>query len=258
MAVVENVFSGYKKAKISMSTRIDTQHVIHHFNSIAADYERWKEKSSYYYNAVIQSLRHMIPPGKRILELGCGTGAILDSLTPSYGLGIDISPEMIAYARQKRPHLQFEVADIEQLQMPQPFDYVVLVDLVEHLCNLEGSFRNLWNILPPKTIIISSSVNPLWAPILHIAERFGLKMPEGGHRWPSLRELTALIDTLGFNILHKDRRIILPKRVPFLSDFLNQIYPHRGPLAHLCLIQIIAFEKPFSHKSEKLPVSAFG
>ena len=34
-------------------------------------------------------MRFLIPPGKRVLELGCGRGELLAALEPSYGVGVD-------------------------------------------------------------------------------------------------------------------------------------------------------------------------
>jgi hypothetical protein len=36
-------------------------------------------------------MRFLIPPGKRVFELGCGSGDLLAALEPSYGVGVDFS-----------------------------------------------------------------------------------------------------------------------------------------------------------------------
>jgi len=226
-----------------MSLSFETQAVAKHFGSLAGEYEEWKRKASYYYRYVMAGLREIIPPGRHVLEIGCGTGAILDSLRPSVGLGIDLSPEMIAVAREKRPHLRFEVGDIERLRLTESFDYIVMVDLVEHVSNLRGAFDNLARMAGPETTVVSSSANPLWAPVLHLAEYFKLKMPEGDHRWPSSGELQILIESSGFEIIGQDYRMIMPKRFPWISETLNRLYPRQGPLAQLALIQIVIFRK---------------
>src|ERR1700750_358675 len=43
-------------------------------------------------------MRFLIPPGKRVLELGCGRGELLAALQPSYGVGVDFGAETIARA----------------------------------------------------------------------------------------------------------------------------------------------------------------
>ena len=51
-----------------------------------------------------------------ILELGCGTGGLLNALKPKRGVGIDFSPAMLEVARKRYPELEFREGDIEQLK----------------------------------------------------------------------------------------------------------------------------------------------
>src|SRR6266478_2019707 len=64
--------------------------------------------------------------GERILDLGCGTGALTAELAASGAelLGVDRSPEMIAEACKKFPHLRFAVCDARTLQFSNEFDAV--------------------------------------------------------------------------------------------------------------------------------------
>ena len=51
-------------------------------------------------------------PGERIIDLGCGTGALTAEIAAAGAevVGIDASEAMIARARELYPHLRFEVA----------------------------------------------------------------------------------------------------------------------------------------------------
>lgn len=220
--------------------------VEHHFDSLASEYEVWKKRAWYYHAAVKSLLQEFVPPGKRVLELGCGTGAILESLRPSAGVGVDVSSAMIEEARRLRPQFTFSVGRAEKLELPRPVDFVVMVDLVEHIPDLEAAFRGLAHAVSSQTLIISTSANPLWAPILHLAERLKLKMPEGPHRWPNLNELRDLCQRTGFEIETIAHRMIMPISIPGISDFLNRVYPRQGFLARFCLIQAVAFRRQAS------------
>src|ERR1700739_3574904 len=52
-------------------------------------------------------MKFLIPPGKRVLELGCGSGDLLAALEPSYGVGGDFGAETLARARGRFPPLNF-------------------------------------------------------------------------------------------------------------------------------------------------------
>src|ERR1019366_1727554 len=79
-------------------------------------------------------MRFLIPPGKRVLELGCGRGELLAALEPSYGVGVDFGARTIAKARELHRDLQFVLGDVEDpatlATIEGPFDYIVIADTI--------------------------------------------------------------------------------------------------------------------------------
>lgn len=64
--------------------------------------------------------------GERIMDLGCGTGELANEISASGAsvLGMDLSSSMIETAKQKFPHLSFQVADGETFHTSAPYDAV--------------------------------------------------------------------------------------------------------------------------------------
>ncbi|HLD07033.1 MAG TPA: class I SAM-dependent methyltransferase, partial [Candidatus Nanoarchaeia archaeon] len=86
-----------------------------------------------YERLIISLLKKIIPPGSRILDIGCGTGRYLRSLRPSYGVGVDISPKMIAVAqRQAGKNLSFLVGDAAALSLKGAFDYIIAIETIAY------------------------------------------------------------------------------------------------------------------------------
>lgn len=210
-----------------------------HFEAIADDYDRWKERSSYYYELLSGAYREFVPPGASILEIGCGTGTLLAKLRPRRGVGVDISPKMVEIAAAKFRDLSFLVADAEALDLGETFEFVIVPDVIEHLFDVSAMFRSARRHCGPGSRVIVTSVNPLWAPVLHLAERLGLKMPEGEHRWLSSKELRsrAIEAALGPDAIYG--RILLPKRIPLLASFLNGFAARVRSARPLCLTQVL-------------------
>jgi len=73
-----------------------------------------------------------VPPGRRWLDVGCGTGALAETVlalaAPGGVVGIDPSPAYVAFARERvtDPRARFEVGDARALRAPTAaFDAVV-------------------------------------------------------------------------------------------------------------------------------------
>ncbi|MGO8869932.1 MAG: class I SAM-dependent DNA methyltransferase [Acidimicrobiales bacterium] len=79
------------------------------------------------------------PEAQRLLELGCGTGAILAQLTSVPSLtGLDRSPEMLAVASQRVPSARLLQGDMASFALGERFDVVVCVfDSLNHLLAFE-------------------------------------------------------------------------------------------------------------------------
>lgn len=215
------------------------ENVREHFEGIAGEYDRWKEKSAYYYRLLTGICREHVPEGTSVLEIGCGTGTLLHSLRPSRGLGVDISPAMVEIASTKFPSLAFRVADAEAFDPGESFDYVIVPDVVEHLSDPGAMFRSARKACHPGTRVIITCVNPLWAPVLHLAERLGQKMPEGEHRWLPAEELRQLSEAAGFEIAELRGRILCPKEVPLVARALNRAAGRLSFLRPICLVHVL-------------------
>jgi ubiquinone/menaquinone biosynthesis C-methylase UbiE len=84
-----------------------------------------------------------VRPGQRVLDVGCGTGALALTLSGAVGpngevFGIDASPGMIEFSRRKASRagakVDFRVALIERLPFPDSsFDRVVNTLVMHHL-----------------------------------------------------------------------------------------------------------------------------
>src|SRR6476661_5436329 len=80
---------------------------------IAAKREEYIRKNRYFYDKLKKTLRYIIEPGKRVLELRCETGHLLAAVEPAYGVGVEISDAMVQVAREKNPALHFVRSELE-------------------------------------------------------------------------------------------------------------------------------------------------
>jgi len=91
------------------------------------------------------------PPPARILDIGCGTGAVIQALDSDYTrTGLDISQAMITEACLKNPGaIEWIHADILEYACDTPYDVLVSASTLHWLRPLDGLFTHLQGLLIP-------------------------------------------------------------------------------------------------------------
>jgi SAM-dependent methyltransferase len=81
-----------------------------------------------------------LPGARSLLELGCGTGALLAGLVPELRVtGLDRSPQMLAIAAQAVPEARLLHGDITAFRLPERFDVIIcMFDTLNHVQSLAG------------------------------------------------------------------------------------------------------------------------
>jgi SAM-dependent methyltransferase len=197
----------------------------HHAGLVAS-----RKRHRYYYDYLARVLRVRVPEGQRILDLGCGTGELLDALRPSDGVGIDISRPAIETARALHPQLRFlqgDVADSRVLaQAGGPFDVILLVNVVTHFSDVQAAIERLHPLCHARTRVLIYSYSRLWQPILGLAELLGLKYRQPPEAWLPPEEIEHMLSLADFEVVRADRQIVFPFHVPLVSELLNRYLGH--------------------------------
>ena len=216
---------------------------IRFFDSLAPKLDVYKSRNKYYNQDIETFLKTIIPPNRKILEIGSATGNLLNSLEPSYGVGVDISPKMISIAREKFKHLKFESMDAENLRLNTKFDYIVMSDLIGNLSDVWQSFRELHKVCDENTKVVITYYNYLWQPLLKIAEVMGLKTPLKEQNWLFVQDIENLLYLNNFKVIRSGHRILIPKYIPLVSTFLNKFLAKLPLIRRLCMVQYIIARK---------------
>ena len=225
------------------------------FDEIAPDRDRWIRRNRYYYRGLADYCRFVIPPGSRVLEIGSGTGDLLAAVKPSRGLGIDLSPKMVAISRDKYPALEFRVGDAEALNLNERFDYVILSDLIGYLYDIEAMFEQLHQVVTPRTRIIITYYNYLWEPALRIGDLLRLKLWTPLQNWLGMSDIENLLYLSGFEVVNTGFRFLIPKWIPGFSWLANKYLARLPALKKLCLTQVLVAKSIGAGQQEELSCS---
>lgn len=109
------------------------------YDLLAKFYDRLMSDSSLRSTQVMRCIQRYGPTTSSLLELGCGTGAVLCGLSAVGSLaGMDISPNMLDIARSRLPDVQFIQGDISSFDLGRRFDVIVCTyDVLNHLTEFD-------------------------------------------------------------------------------------------------------------------------
>jgi SAM-dependent methyltransferase len=219
--------------------RIRKQDISARFDRLSLERSGWQEKARYYYEDQLRYLRFLVPEGQKILEVGCGLGDQLASLKPKRGLGIDLSAAMIGQARVRHPGIEFHAVDVDELDVKETFDVILLLDVIGHLLDVESTFKKLRRFCEPHTRVIVVYYNFLWEPLLRLAERLRLKMPQQQQNWLSSADIRNLLHLGGYEVVKSQNRFLVPKRIPVIAPLLNRFIGSLPGLNRMCLAHYV-------------------
>lgn len=163
-----------------------------------------------------------------ILDIGCGTGAMLDELAP-FGrvVGADFAPEALSFCRSRgeRAGRRYDLVRADARRLPFPndhFDIVTAMDIIEHIDRDKEAVSEIARVLKPGGRLLATvpAYMSLWSEhdeALHhfrryrapefkdIAQRAGLAVEKISYTLTSLFPLVWVFRQLA-NTLRKVRR----------------------------------------------------
>lgn len=184
---------------------------------------------SYYHRWLQRVYRFIIPKDAHVLELGCGSGDLLASLQPRYGLGIDFAPSAIEKARTRHPGLRFEVMAAEELKLKdERFDFIILSDIINDLWDVQTTLAGLRPHCNSGTRLVLNFYSHLWQIPLRMAQQLHIATPMLSQNWLTRTDMRNLLTLEGFELLRDWSEMVVPLPVPganWVNRFLAKVIP---------------------------------
>ena len=228
---------------------------ISHWDSIARKMKSWTSKGEYYHRRISRVYRFLVPPGLKVIEIGCGQGDLLASLQPSQGIGLDFSGEMISRAREKHPEIIFIEGDAHDMPVDGKFDVIILSDVINDFWDVQHVFTQMEKLSTQDTRIILNVFSRMWELPLLVPQALGLSTRMLPQNWLTPEDVSNMLELTGFETVRCWQEILWPIDTPFLADLMNRVLVKFWPFRYLALTNfIIARKKPGETKTGKDPV----
>jgi hypothetical protein len=217
--------------------------------------EKWVAANTYFYAHIAKLIHFLVEPGRSVLHVRCQIGQFIEALQPARYLGVELSPEMVQIAAGLHPGKQFVVGDPERVLFEEKFDYVFFEQITDTV-DVMAALRNVKKCCLPHTRLIIHAYNPLWEPLFKLADLLHLKMPLYEQNWLSENDVRNMLALSGYLCLGSYRIILVPKKIPFVSEFFNRFLARIPGINRLCMVNVMtARPAPEPVDPESLSVS---
>jgi SAM-dependent methyltransferase len=207
-----------------------------HWNKFALKLGHWRGWGGIYHRRLEEVYRFLIPPGSKVLEIGCAKGDLLAALQPSAGVGVDFSEEMLRWASGSHPGLHFILADAHDLSMlNEKFDYIILSDTLDDLWDVQEVFRQINPLCESHTRLILNLHSYLWELPISLAQKLGLAVPTLQQNWLVRADIVNLLRLTSFEPVRIWQEFLAPMPVPGLDGLVNQFLVRFWPFNELAL-----------------------
>jgi SAM-dependent methyltransferase len=164
----------------------------------------------------------LIPEDASVIEIGCGSGELLEFFPNRKIAGIDLSERQIERARQRIPHGTFYTQAAELLDIDGTFDFIILSETINLAADAQAIFERLQSISHAGTRLIINYHNNLWRPVLELAAWLGLQSPSVESNWFSTEDVRNLLLLSDWEELKVRPQILIPVPLFWLDVIANR------------------------------------
>ncbi len=186
------------------------------------EYQKMRQAEDHYWwfvsrrRLALALLDRFAPGAKRVLDVGSGTGALLNELQKrSWAAGLDYSPLAVKFC-QERNLTNLMVGNAERVPVgPGTLDAVVSLDTLEHVADHERAVEGIARSLMPGGVLVLNvpAFRWLWGPhdvaLMH-------------HRRYTKREVKRLVEGHGLKLEKLSYSVFLLFPIVILIRFLDK------------------------------------
>lgn len=191
-----------------------------HYRALAPAYNRQANQTCEgRYHEIV---RRVMNGRTRILELGSGSNALLDTVGPPGSVACDLSIDMLQQ-RRTIARTAAVVGGGEQLPFRDAtFDGVYHINVIEHVADVEAVFAEGARVLRPGGMLAAVTPNGNWQRWLDLAESWRMKIPEGPHAFLTTRALASAVGPW-FEVVEHRTFLAFPGGPPAVSAAVDRL-----------------------------------
>jgi hypothetical protein len=217
--------------------------------SYVKTWQKFYKKNIYYHKEIARIISHLIPHSVSVIEFGCKGGELLSYLPNKVKVGVD-QKEYLQLAKKLYKTIHFKEDDEMFKGKKTKYNYILLAHKLSVTKDVQNFIERLKGLETPDSRIVVFYFNFIWKPVLDLAERLGLKLPQYGEpNWLSPSDIANLFSLSDYELVKSGRKILIPIYIPLFSNFVNK-YIAPLPLVNLLCLMNYGVFRPVGKANE--------
>lgn len=163
--------------------------------------------------------------GKRVLEVGSGTGRISRVVTEAGGAltVLDVGPRLVSEVAGSL-HCDGVVGDALTLPFADgAFDVIVSSECIEHTMDPGLAIREMCRVCAPGGSVCLTTPNRLWYPVMRLSQKLGIRKYAGIENWMFPRRAAGIMRAHGMTGVTVSGCHLWPFQVRFARPVLKRV-----------------------------------
>jgi glycosyl transferase family 2 len=118
-------------------------------------------------------------------------------------------------------------------------DYVILNGILHYERDIQSYLRRLRQTVSDQCRLIVIYYSSLWRPLIKLATALRLRTKTAEDNWLSHSDVENLFYLADFEVLKIEQKILIPVRIPLLSDFVNRYFAPLPGLRLFCVANVL-------------------
>jgi hypothetical protein len=89
------------------------------------------------------------------------------------------------------------------------------------------------------TLLVITTSNPLWAPLLRLASLLGQRVPDSPRNFVTNQDLRSVLELQGLDVVESGMALPIPRDIPVISKLLNIVLPELPLLRYASSVQYL-------------------
>lgn len=194
-----------------------------YFEEIGDNFDRWM--SAYDVRRRVVLIQSLLPARARemtCLEVGCGTGAVTEAIAPLVGpMTVSDFSERLSRETGERLGTAWSRQDACAIDLPDAsFDLIVSSECIEHTPDPRRALTEMARVAKPGGVIIVTSPNKLWYPVLLLSMALRIRRFAGNESWLSPAEAARALAGHGCGEIEISGCHLFPWQLPLARQVL--------------------------------------